>query len=299
MDINLISVPLKYGSGKDGVDLAFDKLCKFGLIDLIKSDKHKLSNLINIEVNNVLNTDKFISGINLNYLNIVKDVNEKLAKEVYTSLKDHKFPFIVGGDHSIAIGSIAGASKYYKKLAVIYIDAHGDFNTTKTSPSHNVHGMPLAASMSLNDAPLTNILYPGQKLNPKDLYHLGGRDFDEGEKNIIRELNLNMYTMDMIKESNLNDILDQIVKTIKSKSYDGVHLSFDVDSLDAKLVPGTGYPVINGFSIDDTKLILLKLLQTGLITSIDFVEYNPLLDNDNEVTLKNSIILIKYILDNL
>lgn len=299
MDINLINVPLKYGSGKDGVDLAFEKMYQSGLLDLINNDKHQLANLIKIDVKNVLKQDKYKDSVNLNYLNIVSDVNEKLAKTVYQSLKDHKFPFVIGGDHSVAIGSIAGASHYYKKLAVIYIDAHGDFNTTKTSPSHNIHGMPLAASMGLKDAPLTNVLYKGQKLNPKNLYHIGGRDFDEGEIDIIKKLNLDMYTMDKIEDSGLNNILDEVIVKIKSQSYAGVHLSFDIDSLDAGLVPGTGYPVINGFTLEEIKLILSKFLHTGFVTSIDFVEYNPLLDDDSKITLKNSLTIIKYMLDSL
>ncbi|MCQ4923282.1 arginase [Tissierella carlieri] len=295
MDINLIGVPLKYGCDRDGAQLGPATLRENGIIDIIKKNGHDVHDMGDIYIPYVVSEDKYKDHPKMKYLNTVAEVNSNLANNVYCSLKGQSFPFIIGGDHALGAGSIAGASKFFKNMAVIWIDAHGDINTYETSPSGNIHGMPLAASMNVGHPALTNIYYDGIKVIPQNVYILGGRDIDSGEFALADELNLNMYTMDIVRERGLDNVLEEIVEKIKASNVDGVHISFDIDVLDSSLVPGTGTPVAGGFSIEEGKEIFTTLLGEKFITSMDFVELNPKIDNEDKRTTKNCIEMLEHI----
>mgnify|MGYP002516015037 FL=1 len=295
MDINLIGVPLKYGCDRDGAQLGPATLRENGIIDIIKKNGHDVHDMGDIYIPYVVSEDKYKDHPKMKYLNTVAEINSNLANNVYCSLKGQSFPFIIGGDHALGAGSIAGASKFFKDMAVIWIDAHGDINTSETSPSGNIHGMPLAASMNVGHPALTNIYYDGIKVRPQNVYILGGRDIDPGEFALADELNLNMYTMDIVRERGLDNVLAEIVEKIKASNVDGVHISFDIDVLDSSLVPGTGTPVIGGFSIEEGKEVFTTLLGEKFITSMDFVELNPKIDNEDKRTTKNCIEMLEHI----
>lgn len=299
MDINLIGVPLKYGCDKDGVDKGPDRLRSEGILDIINKNGHKAYDMGNIFVPYVPSTDKYLDHNKLKYLDTIAMVNRNLANNVFCSLKSNKFPFIVGGDHAMAMGSIAGASKFKKNLAVIWIDAHADMNTSDTSPSGNTHGMPLSVSMNIGHPTLTEIYFKGQKVKPENVYNMGGRDIDPGEADIAKSLNIELVTMEKIKETGLENILDNIIGDIKSSDIDGVHLSFDIDVMDPSLVPGTGTPVADGFDIDEIKFIFTKILREKFVTSMDFVEFNPEIDNDDMRTTKNCMEILNHIFKEL
>ncbi|CAK7067747.1 arginase [Tissierella sp. P1] len=295
MDINLIGVPLKYGCDRDGAQLGPATLRENGIIDIIKKNGHDVHDMGDIYIPYVVSEDKYKDHPKMKYLNTVAEINSNLANNVYCSLKGQSFPFIIGGDHALGAGSIAGASKFFENMAVIWIDAHGDINTYETSPSGNIHGMPLAASMNVGHPALTNIYYDGIKVSPQNVYILGGRDIDSGEFALADELNLNMYTMDIVRERGLDNVLKEIVEKIKASNVDGVHISFDIDVLDSSLVPGTGTPVTGGFSIEEGKEIFTTLLGEKFITSMDFVELNPKIDNEDKRTTKNCIEMLEHI----
>lgn len=281
MNINFIGVPLKYGCDKDGVEYAPNKLRNIGVIDLFKK-RHNVYDLGNIYVPFCSDDEKYIDHPNMKYLSPIMEVNINLAHQVYTSLASNNFPLIVGGDHSIALGSIAGASSYFENLAVIWIDAHSDINTSDSSPSGNIHGMPLGASLGFGHKSLISIYENNIKLKKENVFIIGAREMDSGEVKLATENNLNLYTMEDINNRGYKNILSLILKDIKDRNLDGVHLSFDLDSIDKYLVPGTGTPVDLGFNIDEIKDILGILLDSKLIRSMDFVEFNPLLDQDNK-----------------
>lgn len=284
MNVNLIGVPLFYGSDKKGVDLGPDKLRENKIVDVIKNNHHIIHDLGNIYVPSVNTDEKYSSDANMKYLSPIVDVNTDLAKQVYDSLKSNCFPFVVGGDHSLGIGSIAGVSKYYKNIAVIWVDAHGDINTDKTSDTGNVHGMPLAASMGFGSSSLTDIYYKGIKVNPKNVFIIGARSLDNGEKNLTIQKHLNVYSTEDVKNKGIDTILDEIHKKISENNVDAIHLSFDIDCLDPTLVPGTGTPVSNGMNLDDAKYLIKYLMETDLVKSMDLVELNTLLDKGNTTT---------------
>lgn len=292
MDINLIGVPIKYGSGKDGAQLGPEKLRKYGLLNELSVNENKVYDLGDLYVPIHSEVEKFKWHDKMKFLKPVLDVNTNLAHTVYCSLTANCFPLVIGGDHSLGLGSIAGGSKFFKEMAVIWVDAHGDINNSDTSPSGNIHGMPLAAAMGVGHSDLTNLYYSGQKVKPTNVYILGARDLDPGEVALAEELSLNLYTMETVRKRGLENILNEIIENIKASNVDGVHLSFDIDALDSKLVPGTGTRVPEGFSLTEGKLILKDILSSGFITSMDFVELNPLLDDENESTAKVCLELI-------
>lgn len=295
MKFNIIGMPLYYGCDRDGAQLGPDTLREHGLIDLIKKNGHEVYDMGNIYVPSVSIEDKYNDHPNMKYLSQVVNVNTNLANNVYSSLMGKSFPFVIGGDHALGAGSIAGASKYFNELAVIWIDAHGDINTNETSPSGNIHGMPLAASMNVGHSQLTNLYFHGQKVKPENVHILGVREIDEGELELIKKLNLNFYSMDIVREKGLDNLLQKIIEDIRASNIDGVHLSFDIDALDSSLVPGTGTPVTNGFTMEEGKKIFTTILNEKFVTSMDFVELNPKLDQEDGRTVKNCIEILDHI----
>lgn len=294
MDISLIGVPVKYGADREGVQYAPQKLRDMGIVDVVRKYKKNVYDFGNLYIPQVPESEKYGSHKKIKYLKLIEEMNNNLAHLVYSALCSNSFPFIFGGDHSLGLGSISGASRFFDKLAVVWIDAHGDINTFETSPSGNSHGMVLGAALGEGHENLTNVYFEGQKIKAENTFIYGARDLDEGEVKLAEKLNLNLYTMDTIKKEGLDKTLEDIIEKLKESKVDGVHISFDIDSLDKKLVPGTGTPVDGGFTIDEVKKILKGLLQTKMIRSMDFVELNPKLD-EKDLTAKLCIELIDWI----
>ena len=293
MKVNLIGVPLFLGCDNKGVDMGPERLREKNIVGLLENNNHTVYDLGNLYVPQVSPKDKYSSHDKMKYLDPVIQVNTNLAHQVYSSLCSKTFPLIIGGDHSLGLGSICGASKYYENLAVIWVDAHGDINTSETSPTGNIHGMPLAAAMGIGDTSLTEVYYSGAKIKPENVFIIGARDLDAGELRLIEDKKLNVYTTEDVKTKGIQTILEQIHNKLIAKKIDAVHLSFDIDCLDSKYVPGTGTPVKNGMSIEEAKFILKFLMETRLIKSMDFVELNTLLDN-TDTTINLCIDLLDW-----
>lgn len=293
MDINIIGVPLYYGADKKGVEYGPEKLREKKLSGVLAKHHHQVYDLGNIYVPEVKDYNKFYSHANLKYLETIVEVNRNLAHAVYSSIKAENFPLTIGGDHSLALGSISGVSRAYKNFAVIWMDAHGDINTHDTSESGNIHGMPLAKLMNVGYKDLTNVYFEGQKVNPENVFILGARDLDPGEIQLIKDLKLNVYSADEINEKGIDVVVQKVLDTLKARNIEAIHLSFDLDFIDSKYVPGTGTPVAGGVSIEDTKKALKMIADTKTIKSMDFVELNALLDK-NDVTADLAIDLLDW-----
>lgn len=294
MDISLIGVPLYYGCDRKGVELGPDKLREMGILDVFKKEHHKIWDVGDIHIPEVLEEDKYKEHGQMKFLDPLVKVNEDLAKKVYDEIKMGRFPIILGGDHSLGLGSVSGASKFCEELAVIWIDAHGDLNTSETSPSGNIHGMPLAAAMGIGNPLLTDLYFKGVKVKPENVYIIGARDLDPGEVQLIKEKDINVYYMKEIRHHGINLVVEKMMENIKKSKVKGIHVSFDLDSMDGELVPGTGLPIPEGFSVSEAKTIFKNLIETELVKSLDFVELNPLLDRE-EKTAKLSNNLLEYI----
>jgi arginase len=223
--------------------------------------------------------------------------NSKInAFRVHESISKGNFPLTLGGDHSLGMGSIAGVSKNIKNLGVVWIDAHGDLNTHETTITGNIHGMPLAASIGKGPDKLVNLFEHRIKVKDENVVHIAGRDLDPGEVDIIENSKINAFTMEKIKKYGIDKIIEESLAYLKS-NVDAIHVSFDIDSIDSLFVPGTGTPVGGGLTLEEAKKLLAALAASGMMVSLDFVELNPLLDNDDE-TAKVSIDLLKCVFEN-
>lgn len=300
MNINIIGVPIMYGCDRKGVEKGPNSLREAGMIDILaKNTRNQIYDLGNLYVPEVEEKHKYSFHKEMKYLDPIIEINRNLGHLVYMSLKSNSFPLIIGGDHSLALGSLAGASRFYENMAVIWVDAHGDINDHRTSPSKNIHGMVSAASFGLGHPSLKNIYYEGRKFKSENLYILGVRDLDPGELELAKKLDLKLYGMEIVKKQGLNNILDRILESIRESGVHGVHLSFDIDVLDKNLVPGTGTPSSGGFNLEEAKLIIGKILTSKLVTSMDLVEYNPSLDQDQMATRRICLELLETIGRNL
>ena len=280
--VDIIGAATAFGQPKLGVDLGPDALRYANLIEEIEK--------MNIKVNdkgNIYSDFKVdVSSHSMRYENNLKnyeqviDFSEKLAAAVDESVKSGAFPLILGGDHSLSIGSLAGISPHYENLGVIWYDAHGDLNDSASSPSGNIHGMPLAISCGIGDKKLVNIHKTGIKVKPENVVLIGMRDLDEGEEKYIKDENILTFTMRDIEEKGISAVMSETLEYLEAKT-DGIHLSLDVDALDPAETPGTGTPVDEGLSLWETLLAMNMLHESGKITSMDLVEVNPLLDEGN------------------
>lgn len=295
MDINLIGVPLYYGCDRAGVEKGPDALRENGIKGLLENHKNKVYDLGNIYVDNTKEKQPFAAGVNAKYINEILEVTENLAHTVYGALCSGGFPITLGGDHALATGSVAGVSKYFNgDIAVIWIDAHGDINTFETSPSGNVHGMPLAASMGFGDESLTNLYFDGIKVKKENVFIIGARDLDEGELQLIKDIDLTVWNMDKVREIGVEQVCQELLEALEVRGIKNIHLSFDIDSVDPEIMKGTGTPVPGGFNINDAEKLLTSIFNTRLVKSMDFVEFNPSLD-ESDMTAKSCIALIKKI----
>jgi len=294
MKISIIDMPIFLGCDNPGVEKGPKVLRENNLLDIF-NQSHLVCDMGEVHVNNVSSKDKYTANAKMKYLDEVIRSNFILASKVYESLSSSSLPLVIGRDHSLALGSIAGSSKFFNKdIAVVWVDAHGDINTDKTTPSGNIHGMPLAASMGIGHESLVNLFYQGQKVKPENVFLLGCRDLDLGELELIKEYNLSVWTMKDIKEKGISTVLDELIEALYAKNINNIHFSFDIDSLDSFIVPGTGTPVKDGLAFSEGKEIIERVLSTSLVKAMDFVEFNPLLDKNNR-TLEICLELLKII----
>lgn len=298
MDISIIGMPLFYGCDKPGVEKGPEVLRRNKLIEILE-ENHFVTDIGDIDVDIIEPNNKFAYSNKMKYLEEVVSSNNRLASKVVNSLENYSFPFVIGGDHSLALGSLAGSSHFHgDDLAVIWIDAHGDINTDETSPSGNIHGMPLAASMGFGYEKLTSIFFDKIKVKPENVFILACRDLDAGELDLIEKHRINVWSIDDIQNRGIDIISKELLETIDAKKIKDIHLSYDIDCLDPEYVPGTGTPVHNGLTFEESKKLLKCVFSTSLVKSMDFVEYNPELDKDNK-TLETCIELLKLISNSL
>lgn len=298
MKINVIGVPLNLGCDRAGVERAPNHLRERGLMQMIRKNGHRAFDLGNLYVPPVSEADKFSRGNSLKYLDTIVEVNTNLAELVYDTLSGGAFPLVIGGDHSLGLGSASGVGKCFEDFGIIWLDAHGDINTSETSPSGNIHGMPLSALMGMGSEELVNIYAPGNKVNPQNVFLVGTRSLDEGERMLIRRERLSVYPMETIRLKGIRFVAEDIKRKLKERKIRNVHFSMDVDSIDPRFAPGTGTRVSEGLLPDECRDFIDSILATNLIKSMDLVELNPELDV-NELTTRLSLEIIDYIMARL
>lgn len=280
--IDIIGFPMDLGADRRGVDMGPSAIRIANITSKLQRLGYKVNDLGDIFIQNM--ERQKITNHKLKYIKEIVKTSEVLAKRVEKSLNNGHFPLVLGGDHSMALGSIAGISSYCKKndlkLGVIWIDAHADMNTDETSPSGNIHGMPMAASLGLGHEKLTNIYGFSPKLKPENSVLIGVRSIDIDERKNIKKLGPEVYTMSDVDKLGVHRIISRVLKKFK-ETVDHIHVSFDLDSVDPKVAPGVGTPVPGGLSYREAHLIMESIAECGCMSSLEVTEVNPILDIKN------------------
>lgn len=278
--ISIIGVPSDCGQARRGVDMGPSAIRYAGVIERLEKIGHKVQDQGDIRVSKKIK----IGQIDKRLLNLeeVIDVSTSLANRVHEAVSEKKFPLVFGGDHSIAIGTLAGLGEHYKNLGVIWFDAHADLNTPETTPSGNIHGMPLAVSIGIGHERLVQIRNYAPKISSKNIIIIGARSVDPGERELIRDQGIKVYTMHEIDRLGMTRVMEDALAYIKGLSVDGLHLSLDLDGLDPLYTPGVGTPVPGGMTYRESHLAMEMVQESGMLTSAEFVEVNPILDEKNK-----------------
>ena len=284
MNVHILEMPLDFGASRHGSDMGPSAIRLAGIKERLESLNHKTFEHGNIFQPTAQEYEN-IGNPKAKYLEPIVNACTKLAEEVEQIASQEEFPLILGGDHSIVLGSLAGmaatAKKTNKKLGVLYVDAHGDFNTAETSPTGNIHGECLAASAGLGLPELTNLYFEGQKVDPKNICFVGCRDLDPGEKILMKEAGVTVFTMSDIERQGFSEIIKK-VKLFFLTHVDLIHVSFDMDVLDPMFAPGTGIPLPGGLTNREALLLMEEMYLTGKVKSAEIVEVNPILDIRNQ-----------------
>jgi len=282
MRVRVIGTPMDLGADRRGVDFGASAIRYANLNTRLRSLGHTVHDIGNLVVPQP--ESQPLGNSKLKYLEPIVRVSEELAKVVTETLEAGEFPLVLGGDHSIALGSIAGVTRMHKNVGVIWIDAHADFNTYETTPSGNIHGMILAASVGIGESRLANMGGWSPKVNKQNIVIVGARDLDPNEQVRLREHAIRVFTMSDIDQKGISEVMRQAI-TIAGQGNDGIHLSLDMDALDPKEAPGVGTPVKGGLTYREAHLAMEMIADSKQLVALDVVEVNPLLDRENATAL--------------
>lgn len=280
--IEMIGMPLDLGAGRRGVDMGPSAMRIACLAEKLTGLGYEVQDAgdISIEVPEVL----AVENPKLKYLKEITAALRYLAKTIERIVEQEHFPLVLGGDHSIAIGTISGVASFSQKmgrrLGLLWIDAHGDMNTHETTPSGNIHGMPFAAVLGRGTPELTGILGTFQKIQPENAVLVGARCLDTREQQLVRDSGIAVYTMEDIDRRGIFEVMSEAVD-IARRGTDDLHLSLDMDALDPQIVPGVGTPVRGGLTYREAHTALEIVARSGRLCSMEVVEVNPILDHKN------------------
>lgn len=283
MTVHIIGVPMDLGAGRRGVDMGPSAIRIAGLGERLGELGHKVVDHGDFAIKT--QEEQKVKDPHVKYLPEISRVLNVLARKVSSVVHHNHFPLVLGGDHSIAIGTISGiaaeARRRRKKVGVFWIDAHGDFNTPESSPSGNIHGMPLAVCVGMGHRKLRSIGGLFRKVDPNNVAIIGLRNLDRIERENIMKAGVKLYTMEEIDKFGVHRIMKKALQHV-AKDVDYLHVSFDLDSVDPVYAPGVGTPVKGGLDYREAHLIMEMLAESGKMTSLEIVEVNPILDNRNQ-----------------
>lgn len=279
-------MPLDFGASRHGSDMGPSAIRLAGIKEKLESLGHKTFEYSDIFKASPQEYEQ-AGNPRAKYLTPIVNACTKLAGEVERITASGDFPLVLGGDHSIVLGTLAGlsatAKKEGKSVGVLYVDAHGDFNTPETTPTGNIHGECLAASAGLGLKDLVNLYYDGQKIDPKNICFVGTRDLDPGEKILMKQAGVTVFTMSDIDCIGFAGVVRQVLAFFKK--IDIIHVSFDMDVLDPMFAPGTGIPLPGGMTNREALLLMEEIATTGKVRSAEIVEVNPILDIRNQTAI--------------
>jgi arginase len=280
--IAIIGAPMDLGAGRRGVDMGPSALRLAGLDVRIRALGFRVEDLGNVQVQQPESLPQ--GPQTARYLPDIAETCARLAAMVHQALGESKMPLVLGGDHSVAVGTVSGISRYHRdrgeRIGLIWIDAHADMNTPESSPSGNVHGMPLACCAGNGPPELTNIFGYAPKVRPENIAIVGLRDVDRTESANVRSAGVRPFTMRDIDEKGLRAVMREAIETASAGTA-GFHVSFDMDSVDPTEAPGVGTPVRGGLTYREAHLAMEVICDSGSMLGMEVVEVNPVLDQAN------------------
>ena len=282
MQIDIIGVPIDLGADRRGVDMGPSAIRYAHLQKKLEELGYDVRDEGNVEVP-IAEMCK-ITIPKLKYIDCIIPMSRRVAGAVATSVHAKNFPLVLGGDHSLSIGSVRGAARN-KKIGVIWIDAHADFNTAETTPSGNIHGMSLAVLSGFGDNNLVQLWDETTSvIDPSKIAIIGARDLDSGEKANLSNAGALVMGMEQIDRYGMVSVVERAIERV-SRDVDGIYLSLDLDALDPEHAPGVGTPVPAGLSQRETHLACELIAETGKLIGMDLVEVNPILDVQNRTAI--------------
>lgn len=281
-DIDIFNMHLDLGAGRRGVDMGPSAIHLAGLKAGIESLGHRVCHTTAIGVPTQEMSEP--GDPSARYLPEISGAVSRLADSVEASLDQGRFPVVLGGDHSVAIGTISGIARHWRRrgdrIGVLWVDAHTDMNTPDTSPSGNIHGMPLAVLLGYGPKELVGLAGDAPALHPEDVVVFGARDVDTSERSVVRRTGVRVYTMTELDERGTAVCLKEAIERVTRHTV-GVHLSFDLDGVDPQYAPGVGTPVHGGLNLRESHLICEKVAQQKRVLGVEMVELNPVIDSEN------------------
>ena len=280
--ITFIGVPLDLGAGRRGVDMGPSAIRSAGIHQHVRELGYDVEDAGDIEVQIQETQDP--GDPRLKFLKEIRATCEALRDKVGGILQKGRIPVVLGGDHSIAMGTIAGVSRFHRekggKIGLVWFDAHGDMNTPETSPTGNIHGMPLAAALGLGDKTLAGLAGATPMVDGARAAVVGLRDVDPAERENLKDSGIGAFTMRDIDERGMRTVMEEAIKRASSGT-EGIHVSFDLDGMDPEFAPGVGTPSPGGISFREAHLAMEMLADTEMVISAELVEVNPILDQSN------------------
>jgi arginase len=273
----VIGGALDLGAGRRGVDMGPSAIRYAGLDDRLAGLGLDCSDWGNVET--VIPEATAEGDPRARFLSQIKEACERIARRVAATTGDGYVPIVLGGDHSIALGTLGGLAAAHGPGAVLWFDAHGDLNTPETSPSGNVHGMPLAAALGVASEEFESDVWPLPAVDPERVSLIGVRSLDEAERELVRSRGVAVYTMSDFDRRGVEPIVREALERASGAAF--VHISLDMDVVDPDVAPGVGTPVRGGFSYREAHLAMELVAESGLMGSMDVVEVNPILDREN------------------
>ncbi len=277
-DVAIIGAELDLGAGRRGVDMGPSAIRYAGLGDRISAIGITVTDLGNVDA--ALPETVAAGSERARFLAEIKAACERIADQVARAADEGLVPLVLGGDHSIALGTVGGMAHRSGAGGALWFDAHGDLNTPETTPSGNVHGMPLAAVLGRATDGFQSDAWPLPALDPTRVSLIGVRSLDEGERRVVRELGLAVFTMSEIDRRGVEEVVREALARAEGAAF--VHVSLDMDVVDPDVAPGVGTPVRGGLSYREAHLAMELVSESGLLDSMEIVEVNPILDRMNE-----------------
>jgi arginase len=276
--VAVIGAALDLGAGRRGVDMGPSAIRYAGLAERLATLDVEVIDLGNVPADIAEATE--MGDENARFLGQIKATCERIAAVVQQARKDGRFPLVLGGDHSVALGSLGGLAAAHGPGGVLWIDAHGDLNRPETSPTGNVHGMVLAAALGLAGSEFESDAWPMPAIDRTRVALVGTRQLDQGERELVREYGLRVWTMSTIDQLGVERSIREALEHVSGENF--VHVSLDMDVLDPDVAPGVGTAVRGGLNYREAHLALELVAETHMLTSLDVVEVNPILDDANE-----------------